>query len=43
MIMMIPTQISAAGFIKLVDTFGMTDTYWPLILPRSPLPPYSSI
>lgn len=33
MIMMIPTQVTALGFINLVNSFHMMDTYWPLILP----------
>lgn len=37
-IMMIPTQISAAGFIQLVDKFNMKDTYWPLIIPAIAAP-----
>lgn len=32
-IMMIPTQVTALGFIKLMNTMKMTDTYLPLILP----------
>lgn len=38
MIMMIPTQISAAGFIQLVGAFNMRDTYWPLIIPAIAAP-----
>lgn len=37
-IMMIPTQISAAGFLQLIGAFGMRDTYWPLILPAIAAP-----
>lgn len=33
MIMMIPTQVTALGFINLVNKFHMMNTYWPLILP----------
>ena len=33
MIMMIPTQVTALGFINLVDDLHMMDTFWPLILP----------
>lgn len=37
-IMMIPTQISTAGFLQLVGVFGMRDTYWPLIIPAIAAP-----
>ena len=37
-IMMIPTQISAAGFLQLVDKFNMRDTYWPLLIPAIAAP-----
>ncbi len=33
MIMMIPTQVTALGFINLVDSLHMMNTFWPLILP----------
>ncbi len=33
MIMMIPTQVTALGFINLVDDLHMMNTYWPLIIP----------
>ncbi|MFA5676117.1 MAG: carbohydrate ABC transporter permease [Christensenellales bacterium] len=33
MIMMIPTQVSALGFIRLVSDMGLMDTFYPLILP----------
>lgn len=33
MIMMIPTQVTALGFINLVDKLHMMNTFWPLILP----------
>ncbi len=33
MIMMIPTQVTALGFINLVDDLHMMNTFWPLILP----------
>lgn len=33
MIMMIPTQVTALGFLQLVDNLGMDNTFWPLILP----------
>lgn len=31
--MMIPGQLGIIGFYKLMDTFNMLNTYWPLILP----------
>ncbi len=37
-IMMVPTQVSALGFIKVVRKFGMLDTFWPLILPAIAAP-----
>ena len=33
LIMMIPTQVGALGFIQLVDKLGMDNTFWPLIIP----------
>lgn len=38
MIMMIPTQCTALGFIKLVKRMNMDDTFWPLILPSIAAP-----
>lgn len=38
MIMMIPTQISAAGFLQLVGAIGLRDTFWPLIIPAIAAP-----
>jgi len=38
MIMMIPTQCTALGFIKLVKAMNLEDTYWPLILPSIAAP-----
>ena len=32
-IMVIPSQVSAAGFVQLCYKFGLTNKYWPLILP----------
>ncbi|MBP0964974.1 MAG: carbohydrate ABC transporter permease [Oscillospiraceae bacterium] len=32
-VMMIPTQVSAVGFIQLVSKVGLMNTYWPLIIP----------
>ncbi|MDE7280626.1 MAG: carbohydrate ABC transporter permease [Ruminiclostridium sp.] len=37
-IMMIPTQISAVGFVQLVGKFNMYNTYWPMILPAIAAP-----
>ncbi len=37
-IMMLPTQVSALGFIQLVTKMGMMDTYYPLILPSIAAP-----
>lgn len=33
LIMMIPTQVGALGFIQLIDKLGMDNTFWPLIIP----------
>lgn len=32
-IMTIPTQVAAVGFVQLVGKLNMTNTYWPLIIP----------
>jgi len=32
-IMVIPTQVSAAGFVQLCYKFNLTNKYWPLVLP----------
>lgn len=37
-VMMIPTQVSIVGFVKLVNTLNMTNTYWPLIIPAIAAP-----
>lgn len=37
-VMMIPTQVSAAGFIQLVNNVHLNDTYWPLIIPAIAAP-----
>ena len=37
-VMMIPTQVSAAGFIQLVNQVHLNDTYWPLIIPAIAAP-----
>lgn len=33
MILVMPTQVSALGFLRLITGIGMNDTLWPLILP----------
>ncbi len=38
MIMMLPNQVSALGFINVVSKLGMMDTYYPLILPSIAAP-----
>ena len=38
LIMTIPTQVSAVGFINLIRTFGMMNTYWGLIIPAIAAP-----
>ncbi len=38
MIMMIPTQVTILGFIKLVNALDMENTFWPLILPAIAAP-----
>ena len=40
-VMMIPTQVSAAGFIQLVNQVHLNDTYWPLIIPAIAAPAVS--
>lgn len=37
-IMMIPTQVSAAGFVQLVNKVELNNTYWPLIIPSIAAP-----
>lgn len=37
-LMMIPTQVSALGFIQMVNSVGLYDTYWPLIIPSIATP-----
>ena len=37
-IMMIPTQVSAVGFIQLINKVKLNDTYWPLIIPAIAAP-----
>lgn len=38
MVMMIPTQVTALGFIRLMDTMGFIDTFIPLIVPTIAAP-----
>lgn len=37
-VMMIPTQVSAVGFVQLVNQFKLTNTYYPLIVPAIAAP-----
>jgi multiple sugar transport system permease protein len=37
-IMMVPTQVSALGFIKLMNKMNLMDTFWPLIIPSIAAP-----
>jgi multiple sugar transport system permease protein len=37
-IMMVPTQVSAVGFLQLITGMGLLDTYYPLILPSIAAP-----
>ena len=38
LIMMMPTQVSALGFVRLITGLGMKDTLWPLFLPTIAAP-----
>ncbi|MBO6300979.1 MAG: carbohydrate ABC transporter permease [Ruminiclostridium sp.] len=38
LVMMIPTQVSALGFVQLVNSLHLTNTYWPLIIPAIAAP-----
>ncbi len=38
LIMMMPTQVSAMGFVQLITTMGLKDTLWPLFLPNIAAP-----
>ena len=38
LVMMIPTQVSALGFVQLVRDVKLTDTFWPLIIPAIAAP-----
>lgn len=37
-VMMVPTQVSALGFIRLITKMGMLDTFYPLIIPAMASP-----
>ena len=37
-VMMIPTQVSAVGFVQLVRNVNLQNTYWPLIIPAIAAP-----
>ena len=38
LVMMIPTQVGALGFVQIVNALKLTDTYWPLIIPAIAAP-----
>lgn len=38
LVMMVPTQVSALGFLKLISGMGMMDSFWPLIIPTIAAP-----
>lgn len=38
LIMTVPTQVSALGFVRLMRSFKMLDTFWPLIIPAIAAP-----
>lgn len=38
LIMTVPTQVSALGFVRLMRSFHMLDTFWPLIIPSIAAP-----
>lgn len=38
LIMTVPSQVSALGFVRLMRTFKMLDTFWPLIIPSIAAP-----
>lgn len=38
LVMMIPTQVSALGFVQIVNQLSLTNTYWPLIIPAIAAP-----
>lgn len=38
LVMMIPVQVTSAGFVSFMSSIGLTNTYWPLILPAIAAP-----
>lgn len=38
LVMMIPMQVTSAGFVSFMANLGLTNTYWPLILPAIAAP-----
>ena len=38
LILVMPTQVSALGFMRLMDNMGLLNTFWPLILPSVAAP-----
>ena len=38
LILVMPTQVSALGFMRLMDSMGLLNTFWPLILPSVAAP-----
>ena len=38
LVMMVPMQVTSAGFVSFMLKLGLTDTYWPLILPAIAAP-----
>ena len=38
LVMMVPMQVTSAGFVAFMLKLGLTDTYWPLILPAIAAP-----
>lgn len=38
LVMMVPVQVTSAGFVSFMLKLGLTDTYWPLILPSIAAP-----
>ncbi|MBO5384379.1 MAG: carbohydrate ABC transporter permease [Ruminococcus sp.] len=38
LVMMVPTQVTTAGFVSFMSQLGLTNTYWPLIVPAIAAP-----
>ncbi len=38
LVMMVPVQVTSAGFVNFMLKLGLTDTYWPLIIPAIAAP-----